>query len=155
MFQRFECIGNLGRDPEVRTFGDGGKVANLRVATSETWRDRHTGERKEKTEWIGVAVFGDGFVDWIARDFVKGDRVFVVGKLRTRKWQAQDGSDRYTTEVVVRGFGDTVRNLTPRDRSGGGGQGGGAGGDQGGGAGGDQGGGRTSGRDDLDDEIPF
>ena len=153
-------IGNLGRDPEVRTFGNGGKVCNLRIATSETWKDKNTGERREKTEWHSVAIFNDGLVRIAEQYLRKGSKVYIEGALQTRKYQAPDGTDRYSTEVVLQGFGGTLTMLDGRD---GGAQGGGN--DQGGGyGGGDQGGyssGNTSGgsagggRSDLDDEIPF
>ncbi|MGY6637624.1 MAG: single-stranded DNA-binding protein [Erythrobacter sp.] len=167
-------IGNLGADPEIRTFGNGGKVANLRIATSETWKDRQTGERKEKTEWHTVAIFSEGLVGVVERYLKKGSKVFVEGKLQTRKWQDQNGNDRYSTEVVIQGLGGTLTMLD--GAGGGGGMGGGGGGRSGGGsyggassggygggaAGGgwNQGGGGQSdgpggGYDDLDDDIPF
>jgi single-strand DNA-binding protein len=161
-------IGNLGADPEIRTFNNGGKVANLRIATSETWKDRQTGERKEKTEWHTVAIFSEGLVSVVERYLKKGSKVFVEGKLQTRKWQDQNGQDRYSTEIVIQGLGGT---LTMLDGAGGGGgsMGGGSGGrsgggssggwDQGGGSGGSSGGGfgqsSGGGYDDLDDDIPF
>ncbi|GGL77612.1 single-stranded DNA-binding protein [Wenxinia marina] len=158
-------IGNLGRDPETRTFQNGGKVCNLRIATSENWKDRNTGERREKTEWHSVAIFSEGLVR-VAEQFLrKGSKVYIEGKLETRKWQDQSGQDRYSTEVVLRGFGDTLTMLDGRGEGGGGGggyddrgsPGGGYGGgydDRGGpgGGGGGGGGGRGS---DFDDEIPF
>lgn len=94
-------IGNLGADPEIRSFQNGGKVANLRIATSETWKDRNTGERQERTEWHTVAIFSEGLVNVVERFLKKGSKVYIEGKLQTRKWQGQDGQDRYTTEVVV------------------------------------------------------
>lgn len=164
-------IGNLGADPEIRTFSNGGKVANLRIATSETWKDRQTGERKEKTEWHTVAIFTEGLVGVVERYLKKGSKVFVEGKLQTRKWQDQNGQDRYSTEIVIQGLGGT---LTMLDGAGGagGGMGGGAGRSGGGSYGGapaggggggwDQGGvsaggggGSSGGYDDLDDDIPF
>ena len=168
-------IGNLGADPEIRTFNNGGKVANLRIATSEQWKDRQTGERKEKTEWHTVAIFSEGLVGVVERYLKKGSKVFVEGKLQTRKWQDQNGQDRYSTEIVIQGMGGT---LTMLDGAGGGGGGGGMGGGGGGGYGGggrsggswDQGGagsgssgggggfgggGSGGGYDDLDDDIPF
>ena len=97
-------IGALGRDPEVRTFQNGNKVVNLRIATSETWKDKSTGERKEKTEWHSVAIFNDGLAK-IAEPYLrKGSTVYIEGQLETRKWQDQSGADRYTTEVVVKQF---------------------------------------------------
>tara|TARA_R110002074_G_scaffold108841_5_gene234727 strand:+ start:376 stop:906 length:531 start_codon:yes stop_codon:yes gene_type:complete len=166
-------IGNLGRDPEVRSFQNGGKVCNLRIATSETWKDRNTGERKEKTEWHSVAIFQEGLVRIAEQYLKKGSKVYIEGQLQTRKWQDQSGADRYSTEVVLQGFGGTLTMLDGRDGggSGGGGSDSGAGGggyDQGGGgydsgpsssgsgggssSGGGAGGGSSR---DLDDEIPF
>lgn len=166
-------IGNLGADPEIRSFQNGGKVANLRIATSESWKDKATGERKEKTEWHTVAIFSEGLVSVVERYLKKGSKVFVEGKLQTRKWQDQQGQDRYSTEIVIQGLGGT---LTMLDGAAGGGGGGGMGGggarsggagggwDQGGGSsgaggggfgGGPSGGGSGGGYDDLDDDIPF
>jgi len=165
-------IGNLGRDPEVRTFQNGGKVCNLRIATSETWKDRNTGERRERTEWHSVAIFSEGLVR-VAEQFLrKGSKVYIEGQLQTRKWQDQSGQDRYSTEVVLQGFGSTLTMLDGRGEGGGSGGssggygGGGYGGDQagGGGYGGDYGGGQGGGGGnqgggapsrDMDDEIPF
>ena len=104
-------IGNLGADPEVRTFANGGKVCNLRIATSETWKDKATGERKEKSEWHTVAIFGDGLAGVAQRYLKKGSKVFVQGKLQTRKWQDQNGADRYSTEVVLQGPGAVLTML--------------------------------------------
>jgi len=173
-------IGNLGRDPEVRTFGNGGKVCNLRIATSENWKDKNTGERREKTEWHSVAIFNDGLVRIAEQYLKKGSKVYIEGALQTRKYQAQDGTDRYSTEVVLQGFGGTLTMLDGRGEGGGqggggydGGQGGGGGydgGGKGGYGGGNQGGGSYGGgnsggnsggssggggRSDMDDEIPF
>ena len=168
-------IGNLGADPEIRTFNNGGKVANLRIATSETWKDRQTGERKEKTEWHTVAIFTEGLVGVVERYLKKGSKVFVEGKLQTRKWQDQNGQDRYSTEIVIQGLGGTLTMLDGAGgagggmggggtgRSGGGSYGGapagGGGWDQGGGSSGGGGfgggGGAGGGYDDLDDDIPF
>ncbi|MFN9497347.1 MAG: single-stranded DNA-binding protein [Sphingomonadales bacterium] len=155
-------IGNLGADPEIRSFQNGGKVANLRIATSETWKDRQTGERKEKTEWHTVAIFSEGLVSVVERYLKKGSKVFVEGKLQTRKWQDQNGQDRYSTEIVIQGLGGTLTMLDGATGGGGARSGGGAAGgswDQGGGApgGGASGGfGQTGGGyDDLDDDIPF
>ena len=97
-------IGNLGRDPEVRTFQNGGKVCNLRIATSETWKDRNTGERREKTEWHSVAIFSEGLVRVAEQYLRKGSKVYLEGQLQTRKWQDQSGQDRYSTEIVLQGF---------------------------------------------------
>lgn len=165
-------IGNLGRDPEVRSFQNGGKVCNLRIATSETWKDRNTGERREKTEWHSVAIFQEGLVRIAEQYLKKGSKVYIEGALQTRKWQDQSGQDKYSTEVVLQGYGGTLTMLDGRDGAGGGGGGGGYGGDSGGYGGGGggydsgpQGGGYDSGpsggggggggRSDLDDEIPF
>jgi single-strand DNA-binding protein len=167
-------IGNLGRDPEVRSFQNGGKVVNLRIATSETWRDKQTGERKERTEWHSVAIFNEALGKIAEQYLKKGSTVYIEGQLETRKWQDQSGQDKYTTEVVLRPYGGNLTLLGGRGDGGGGGggyddrgghddggQGGGYGG--GGGGGGGYGGGRSSGggggggggRSDLDDEIPF
>lgn len=151
-------VGNLGADPEIRTFQNGGKVCNLRIATSETWRDRNTGERQERTEWHTVAVFSEGLVRVCEQFLRKGSKVYVEGQLRTRKWQDQSGNDRYSTEVVLQGFNGTLTMLD--NRGDGGGQGGGGGYSRGGSSGGyDQsyGGGSSSPApvSDLDDEIPF
>jgi len=155
-------VGNLGRDPEVRSFQNGGKVCNLRIATSETWKDRNTGERREKTEWHSVAIFSEGLVRVCEQYLRKGSKIYVEGQLQTRKWQDQSGNDRYSTEVVLQGFNGTLVML---DSRGGGGGGDYDGGQQGGYGGGrdDQnysgdGGGACSGpapSGDLDDEIPF
>lgn len=141
-------VGNLGRDPEVRTFQNGGKVCNLRIATSETWKDKNTGERKERTEWHSVAIFQDGLVRVAEQYLRKGSKVYIEGQLQTRKWQDQSGADRYSTEVVLQGFGGTLVMLDPRSGSEGG-QGGGYD-DQGGYGGQDNPPSR-----DIDDEIPF
>ena len=165
-------IGNLGRDPEVRSFQNGGKVCNLRIATSETWKDRNTGERREKTEWHSVAIFQEGLVRIAEQYLKKGSKVYIEGQLQTRKWQDQSGQDKYSTEVVLQGFGGTLTMLDGRDGGGSGGGGGNYGGggggydsgpsDQGGYGGGydsgPSGGGNDGGRGssrDLDDEIPF
>ena len=105
-------IGNLGADPEVRSFQNGGKVANLRIATSETWKDKNTGERQERTEWHTVAIFTDGLISVVERFLKKGSKVYIEGQLRTRKWQDQSGNDRYSTEVVLQGMGG--RLIMPR-----------------------------------------
>lgn len=167
-------IGNLGADPEVKSFQNGGRIANLRIATSESWKDRATGERKERTEWHSVVLQSDGLVGVAERFLRKGSKVYIEGQLRTRKWQDQSGNDRYTTEISVGGVGGV---LTMLDGAPGGGQGGGSrgggwnedgssgaasGGGRSGGSsagGGKSGGdewGRTGGfSDDLDDDIPF
>ena len=95
-------IGNLGADPEVRKFQNGGSVCNLRIATSENWKDKNTGERREKTEWHSVAIFSEGLVRVAEQYLKKGSKIYIEGQLQTRKWQAQDGSDRWSTEVVFR-----------------------------------------------------
>lgn len=107
-------IGNLGRDPETRTFQNGGKVCNLRIATSETWKDRSTGERKERTEWHSVAITNSTLVDIADRYLSKGSKVYIEGKLQTRKWQDQSGQDRYSTEVVVAPYGGSIVMLDSR-----------------------------------------
>ncbi len=161
-------IGNLGRDPEVRTFQNGGKVCNLRIATSETWKDRNSGERRERTEWHSVAIFSEPLARVAEQYLKKGSKVYIEGQLETRKWQDQSGADRYSTEVVLRPYSSTLTMLDGRGEGGGGGGGGygggggggysnedpmGGGGGYGGGSqGGGQGGGGSS---DLDDEIPF
>lgn len=124
-------VGNLGADPEVKSFQNGGKVCNLRIATSENWKDRMTGERKERTEWHSVAIFSEGLVGVAERFLRKGSKVYIEGQLRTRKWQDQSGNDRYTTEVVLQGLGSVLTMLD--GAPGGGGQGGGYGGGGGGG----------------------
>ena len=165
-------VGNLGRDPEVRTFQNGGRVCNLRIATSENWKDRNTGERRERTEWHTVAIFNENLARLAEQYLRKGSKVYIEGKLETRKWQDQSGQDRYSTEVVLRPYAGEMTFLDGRDGPGGGGGGGGysGGGDYGGGGGGnvgyDDGGGYGDGSQggsgpsrapsrDLDDEIPF
>lgn len=164
-------IGNLGADPEVKSFQNGGRIANLRIATSEQWKDKNTGERKERTEWHSVVLNSDGLVGVAERYLRKGSKVYIEGQLRTRKWQDQSGNDRYTTEISVGGMGGVLTMLDGAP-GGGGGQSGGGGGNFGGGqrsgGGGDFGGGQRSGgsnfgggqsaggyADDLDDDIPF
>jgi single-strand DNA-binding protein len=174
-------VGNLGADPEVKSFQNGGKVCNLRIATSESWKDKNTGDRQERTEWHTVAIFSEGLAGVAERFLRKGSKVYLEGQLRTRKWQDQNGADRYSTEVVLQGPGAVMTMLDGAQggSSGGGGGGGGGqrsgGGDWGGGSGG--GGGQRSGggndwggsgagsggggapkggfADDLDDDIPF
>ncbi len=168
-------VGNLGADPEVRSFQNGGKVCNLRIATSESWKDRNTGERQERTEWHSVAIFSEGLAGVAERFLRKGSKVYLEGQLRTRKWQDQSGNDRYSTEVVLQGPGAVMTMLDgPQGGAGGGGGGqrgggnwgndrggsasGGGGWDQGGGSssGGASGGGKPGGfGDDFDDDIPF
>ena len=171
-------VGNLGRDPEVRTFSNGGKVCNLRIATSETWRDKQSGERKERTEWHSVEIFNEPLAKIAEQYLRKGSTVYIEGQLETRKWQDQSGQERYTTEVVLRPYSGNLTLLGGRGEGGGGGGGGSYGGGQGGGfggggyddgpsygggSGGAQGGGGFGGgsqgggggRPDFDDEIPF
>lgn len=155
-------VGNLGRDPEVRSFQNGGKVVNLNIATSESWRDKATGERKEKTEWHRVVIFSEP-LGRIAEQYLrKGSKVYIEGQLETRKWQDQSGAEKYTTEVVLRPYRG---ELTLLDGRGEGGEAAGSGEDQRGGYGGSDGGGAPSGgargpasgggHSDMDDEIPF
>jgi single-strand DNA-binding protein len=160
-------VGNLGADPEVRSFQNGGRVCNIRVATSESWKDRNTGERQERTEWHNVAIFSEGLVGVAERFLRKGSKIYVEGQLRTRKWQDQSGQDRYTTEVVLQGPGAVLTMLDGAQGSGGGsgsrGSGGGGWSEGGGGrSGGDNWGGGSKGgssrpdlAEDLDDDIPF
>jgi single-strand DNA-binding protein len=137
-------VGNLGADPEIRSFQSGGRVANLRIATSESWKDKNTGDRQERTEWHTVAIFSEGLVGVVERFLKKGSKVYVEGQLRTRKWQDQQGQDRYSTEIVLQGPGAV---LTMLDGAQGGGGGGGArsGGWEGGSSGSGGGGGRSAG----------
>ena len=150
-------IGNLGRDPEVRNFPNGGKVCNLRIATSENWKDRNTGERKERTEWHSVAIFSEPLVRVAEQYLRKGSKVYIEGQLETRKWQDQSGADRYSTEVVLRPYTSTLTMLDGRGEGGGGygrpSDGGYDNGPSDGGFGGPSGGGGSS--RDFDDEIPF
>ena len=148
-------IGNLGRDPEVRTFQNGGKVCNLRIATSENWKDRNTGERKERTEWHSVASFNENLARLAEQYLRKGSKVYLEGKLETRKWQDQNGQDRFSTEVVLRPYKGEMTFLDRAGEGGGGGDFGGGGGGGYGGGGGDFGGGRSDLGDDLADEVPF
>ncbi|NLS15976.1 single-stranded DNA-binding protein [Rhizobium sp. P40RR-XXII] len=175
-------IGNLGADPEIRRTQDGRPIANLNIATSETWRDRNSGERKEKTEWHRVVIFNEGLCKVAEQYLKKGAKVYIEGALQTRKWQDQNGQDKYSTEIVLQGFNSTLTMLDGRGEGGGseggsrGGRGGGdfGGGDYGGGddygqpssqgssrgggggsrGGSNQGGGGNFSRD-LDDDIPF
>ena len=112
-------IGNLGRDPESRSFQNGGKVVELRIATSETWKDRNSGERKEKTEWHTVKVFSEGLANVAERYLRKGSKVYLEGQLQTRKWQDQSGADKYSTEVVLQGFNSNLTMLDGRGEGGG------------------------------------
>ncbi len=156
-------IGNLGRDPEIRTFQNGGKVCNLAVATSENWKDKQSGERKERTEWHRVAIFNEGLVRIAEQYLRKGSKVYLEGQLETRKWTDQQGIEKYTTEITLRPYRG---ELTMLDGRGEGGSGSGGGYGSGGGGGYDNnggpsygGGGFSSGgsnfNNDLDDEIPF
>lgn len=149
-------IGNLGADPEVKSFQNGGRIANLRIATSESWKDKATGEKKERTEWHSVTINSDGLVGVVERYLRKGSKVYLEGQLRTRKWQDASGQDRYSTEVNVGGIGGVLTMLDGPN----------AGGDMGGRSAGDAGGWSQDNRqadsrssagtaDDLDDDIPF
>ena len=164
-------IGNLGADPEVKSFQNGGRIANLRIATSENWKDKNTGEKKERTEWHTVVLNSDGLVGVAERFLRKGSKVYIEGQLRTRKWQDASGNDRYSTEVSVGGMGGVLTMLDGAPSGGQGGSGGGSGGGYAGGqrsggddfAGGQRSGGGGGGApaggggfaDDLDDDIPF
>ena len=152
-------VGNLGNDPEVRNFQNGGKVCNLSVATSENWKDRNTGERRERTEWHRVAIFSEPLVRIAEQYLRKGSKVYLEGQLETRKWQDQSGQDRYTTEIVLRPYRGELTLLDSRgdNQGGGGGYGGGGGGsmgydDRGGPSGGSS---PAPSSRDMDDEIPF
>lgn len=139
-------VGNLGRDPEVRSFQNGGKVVNLRIATSETWRDKASGERKERTEWHSVAIFSEPLAKLAEQYLRKGSKVYVEGALETRKWQDQYGQDRYTTEIVLRPYRGELTMLDgPQAGQGGGQQS----------SGGSAYGASTGGAGAFDDEIPF
>ncbi|MDB4016555.1 single-stranded DNA-binding protein [Amylibacter sp.] len=152
-------IGNLGADPEVRTFQNGGKVCNLRIATSDRWRDKNTGENREKTEWHTVAIFAEGLVRICEQYLKKGSKVFIEGALQTRKWQDQSGNDRYSTEVVIQNYGGTLTMLDGRS----GGENAsspsynitGSGGNNSSSSSFDQGSQSMPSPSDLDDDIPF
>jgi single-strand DNA-binding protein len=148
---KVQIIGNLGRDPEIRSFANGGKVCNLNIATSETWKDKNTGEKREKTEWHTVAIFQEGLVRIAEQYLKKGSTVYIEGKLQTRKWQDQSGADKYSTEIVLQGFDGVLTML------GGKADGGGQSGNQGGyGSGGQSDGGGYADGGDIDgDSIPF
>lgn len=161
-------VGNLGADPEVKSFQNGGRICNLRVATSEDWKDKQTGEKRERTEWHQVVLNSDGLVGVAERFLKKGSKVYIEGQLRTRKWQDQSGNDRYTTEVTVGGFDGKMVMLDGAKGGGGwnqggdqsgGSYGGGSAGGSGGGSGGSSGGGWNQGGggfdNELDDEVPF
>lgn len=156
-------VGNLGRDPEVKSMQDGRSLVNMSVATSETWRDRNSGERKERTEWHRVVIFNDKLAEVAQKFLKKGAKVYLEGQLTTRKWTDQGGQERYTTEVVIPRFGGSLTMLDGRS-GGGGGEGGGMDDDYGGGMSGGGGmpsggggGGRAAprGKAELDDDIPF
>jgi single-strand DNA-binding protein len=154
-------IGNLGRDPEVRSTQDGMKIVQLSVATSESWRDKASGERKDKTEWHRVVIFNDRLAEVAEKYLRKGSKVYVEGQLQTRKWTDKDGAEKYTTEIVLSRFKGELTMLDGRGEGGGSGGGGGYGDDMGSSSGGGMGGGGGRARapagrgDDLDDEIPF
>ncbi len=157
-------IGNLGNDPEIRSMNNGGKVATLSVATTESWKDKQSGEKREKTEWHRVVIFGDGLVR-VAENYIKkGSKIYIEGSLQTRKWQDRDGNDKYTTEVVLQGFGGTLIMLDSRGSGGGSGAGSGSGGGYNQDPGYSQGGGGSRSASaqegpaekyDMDDDIPF
>ncbi|MBI1394000.1 MAG: single-stranded DNA-binding protein [Alphaproteobacteria bacterium] len=144
-------IGNLGRDPEVRQTQDGRPIVNLAVATSEQWKDKNTGERRERTEWHRVVIFSEGLARVAEQYLRKGSKVYIEGQLQTRKWQDKDGVEKYSTEIVLQGFNSTLTMLDGRRDSAGGG-GGGFGGDDFGGGSSSGGGGKSF---ELDDDIPF
>ena len=146
-------VGALGRDPEVRTFQNGGKVCNLRVATSETWKDKQTGERKERTEWHSVAIFNESLARLAEQYLRKGSKVYLEGQLETRKWQDQSGQDRYSTEVVLRPYKGEMTFLDGKQE--GDGQRRDSESNQGSAPAGGYGGGMPGGADDMDMEIPF
>jgi single-strand DNA-binding protein len=152
-------VGNLGKDPEIKSFANGGKIANFTIATSESWKDKMSGERKERTEWHNIKIDNENLIRVVEQYLRKGSKVYVEGQLQTRKWQDRDGNDRYTTEVVVGRFKGELELLDRRE-GGGGGYGGGdeygsaparapAGGGMGGGAK------PQSFDDDMDDDVPF
>lgn len=167
---KVQLIGNLGRDPETRTFQNGGRVCNMRIATSDTWKDKNTGERRERTEWHSVAIFSEPLARLAEQYLRKGSKVYLEGQLETRKWQDQNGQDRYSTEVVLRPYSGQLIFLSSNQDGGGNGGGGYSGGNRGGGQqdgysqdrgqggyGQGQGGGYPGGNRgrDLDDDIPF
>lgn len=142
MLNQVTICGRLGRDPELRRLNNGSAVCNLNMATSERWKDKASGEMKEKTEWHRVVIFAGALAEAVERNSKKGDMLLVQGKLQTRKWTDKDGNDKYSTEVVV-DFNGTVKFLTPKSESGSGSSGGNAGHDDGGMI------------EDIDDEVPF
>src|SRR3979490_132239 len=152
-------VGNLGRDPEIRSTNDGTRIANLNLATSESWRDKNSGERKERTEWHRVVIFNENLVKVAEQYLKKGSKLYVEGALQTRKWPDQAGIEKYSTEVVLQRFRGELTMLDGRGEGGGGGGGPSGGSDEGGGGFGGGGGGSRPERrppgPDLDDEIPF
>ena len=155
-------VGNLGKDPEIRTLNSGDRVANLRIATSETWRDKSSGERKEKTEWHQVVIFNEGLANVAERYLRKGSKVYIEGALKTRKWTDQAGVEKYSTEVVLQGFNSTLTMLDGRSGGGGGGFGSddssgdfGSSGASGGGQRRVAAAGAGSQNSDMNDDIPF
>ncbi|MFD3263177.1 single-stranded DNA-binding protein [Phenylobacterium ferrooxidans] len=148
---KVQLIGNVGADPEIKSLNSGDRVANLRIATSESWKDKSTGEKREKTEWHSVVVFGDGLVKVIESYVTKGSKIYISGALQTRKWQDQSGADRYSTEIVLKPFNGELILLSGR----------GDGGSGAGGGGQDQGGGQAAQTQqrapagEIDDSIPF
>lgn len=153
-------IGNLGADPEIRQTQDGRPIANLRIATSDSWRDKNTGERREKTEWHRVVIFSEGLARIAEQYLRKGSKVYIEGAIQTRKWEDQSGQERYTTEIVLQGFNSTLTMLDGRQQREGAGEGSGGGGDFGrtkplSGGSSSGGGGGGSFNKELDDEIPF
>lgn len=161
-------VGNLGADPEIRRSNDGKPIANITIATSDTWRDKNSGERKEKTEWHKVVIFNEGIAKIAEQYLKKGSKVYIEGKLQTRKWQDQQGNDRYSTEIVLENFRGELQMLTSGEKSEGGSNSRQSGGDYGSQSGGtDRGSSQSSSRGasgggtgggfgrDIDDEIPF
>lgn len=156
-------VGNVGQDPEVRQFQNGGQVASFSLATSENWKDKNTGERREKTEWHRISIFNEGLVRVVQQYVKKGSKLYIEGQLETRKWQDQNGQDKYTTEVVLRGYGGNLTMLDSRNSEGGGrsmgydqsGGGGYGGGQRGGGGPRQMEGPAQDFSQDFDDEIPF
>ena len=155
-------VGNLGADPEVRHTQDGRPIVNLRIATSENWRDRATGERRERTEWHRVVIFNEGLAKIAEQYLRKGSKVYLEGQIQTRKWQDQSGQDRYSTEVVLQGFNSAMTMLDSPGGGSGGTSGGGSGAARGGMSGGNSdrsnemsGGGTGDFGGDFDDEVPF
>lgn len=146
-------IGNLGQDPEVRSLPSGGKVVNLSVATSESWKDKNTGERRERTEWHRIVIFSEGLAKVAEQYLKKGAKVYVEGQIQTRKWQDKDGADRYSTEIVLQGFNATLTMLDGRQD--GGGERSASSERPGADRPGQSGGGAGAGTGGMDDEIPF